>query len=184
VEKEEKAVRVKDLMTRNVISISVKKSVMEAASVMTEAGISAVLLKSGNEFTGVITDHDIISKVVALGLDPREVMAGEVMSSPLITISEEASVEEAAEKMRDNNIRRLIVKNKLRVAGIISESDLVRVAPELHFLIREHCRLEVRRPSVVENGELGFAGFCEECGNYSEDLKNVNGRWFCEECIT
>jgi CBS domain-containing protein len=184
VEKEEKAVRVKDLMTRNVISISVKKSVMEAASVMTEAGISAVLLKSGNEFTGVITDHDIISKVVALGLDPREVMAGEVMSSPLITISEEASVEEAAEKMRDNNIRRLIVKNKLRVAGIISESDLVRVAPELHFLIREHCRLEVRRPSVVETGEVGFAGFCEECGNYSEDLKNVNGRWFCEECIT
>jgi CBS domain-containing protein len=184
VEKEEKAVRVKDLMTRNVISISVKKSVMEAASVMTKAGVSAVLLKSGNEFAGVITDRDIISKVVALGLDPKEVMAGEVMSSPLITISEEASVEEAAEKMRDNNIRRLVVENKLRVAGIISESDLVRVAPELHFLIREHCRLEVRRPSVAEAGEVGFAGFCEECGNYSEDLKNVNGRWLCEECIT
>jgi len=184
VEKEEKVVRVKNLMTRNVISISVEKSVMEAASVMTEASISSVLLKSGNEFTGIITEHDIISRVVALGLDPKEVMAGEVMSSPLVTIDEEASIEKAAEQMRDNKIRRLVVKNELGVVGIISESDLVRVTPEIHFLIREHCRLEVRRPSVVEPGEVGFAGFCEECGNYSENLRNVNGRWLCEECRT
>jgi len=55
VEKEEKAVRVRDLMTRNVISISVEKSVMEAASVMTEEGISSVLLKSGDEFLSIST---------------------------------------------------------------------------------------------------------------------------------
>ncbi len=83
-------------------------------------------------------------------------MVGEVLSSPLITISEDTSVEEAAEKMRDNKIRRLLVKNELGVVGIVSESDIVRVEPELHLLIREKARLEVYQTGSVVNRKSSF----------------------------
>ena len=109
-------------------------------------------------------------------------MVGEVMSSPLITISEDSSVEEAAEKMRDNKIRRLVVKNELSVIGIISESDIVRVEPEFHLLIREKTRLDAFKTGNRGNRITSFAGFCEDCENYSEDLEKVSGRWICEEC--
>ena len=121
---------------------------------------------------------------MSLGLDPRDMIVGEIMSKPLITIGEDASVDEAAEKMRDNKIRRLIVKAERSIVGIISESDIVRVEPDLHFLIREHSRLELRPSSTVEPREISFAGFCEECENYSENLENIDDRWLCEECRT
>lgn len=181
LERDEEIVRVKDLMTRNIVSVSSETSVMEAARIMTTRDISSVLIKSGDDFTGILTDRDIMSKVVALGLDPNDIMAGEIMNSPLITISEDTSIDEAAEKMRDNRIRRLVVINKRGVIGIISESDIVRVEPELHLLIREHSRLELRPFSAIEE-KKSFGGFCEECGNYSEDVENISGRWLCEEC--
>lgn len=182
MERDEENIRVSDLMTRDVVSISSETSVMEAAKIMTTRDISSVLVKSGGAFTGILTDRDIMGNVVALGLDPNEIMSGEVMSSPLITIGEDASIDEAAEKMRDNGIRRLVVMAEGGVAGMISESDIVRVEPELHLLIREHSRLKLR-PSRDEE-KRHFSGFCEECNNYSEDLENISGRWLCEECRT
>jgi len=171
-------------MTRNIVSISSETSVMEVARMMTTRDISSILIKSGDYFVGILTDRDILSKMVALGLDPNDIMAGEIMSSPLITISEDASIDEAAKKMRENKIRRLVVINKRDIAGIISESDIVRVEPELHLLIREHSKLELRPSRDIEERKRIFAGFCEECDNYSEDLENINGRWLCDECRT
>jgi CBS domain-containing protein len=182
LELDEENVRVKDLMTRNIVNISPETSVIEATRMMTTRDISSVLIKSGDAFIGILTDRDVMSKVVALGLDPNDIMSEEIMSSPLITINEDTSIDEAAKKMRDNRIRRLVVINKKGVVGIISESDIVRVEPELHLLIREHSRLELRPSGTIEEEKRSFAGFCEECGNYSEDLENISGRWLCAEC--
>ncbi len=174
--------KVKDLMTKNVISLPMEKSVADIALEMAKKDVSAMLLKSGDTFVGILTDRDIIKKVIALGLNPKNVRGGEVMSSPLISISENVSVQEAADKMRDNKIRRLVVKRKGNVVGIISESDIVRVEPELHFLIREHSRLGVGKVSPMEPRGVILEGYCEECENYSGDLKKVNGKWLCDEC--
>ena len=175
--------RVKDLMTKNVISVSTRENIMNVALVMTVNDISSVLLKSEDKFVGIMTDRDIISKIVALGLNPKEIVAGEVMTSPLTSISEDASVQESAEKMREKKIRRLVVRNKKEeVVGIISESDIVKVEPELHFLIRERSRLGIGKISPLEPRQQLIEGYCEECKNYSEDLKNVSGRWLCEDC--
>jgi CBS domain-containing protein len=182
--RDNEVVRIRDVMSRNIVYISLGTSVMEAAKIMTTKDISSILIKSGNEFVGIITDRDIISMVVALGLDAKDIIVGEIMSKPLITINKNACIDEAAEKMRDNKIRRLIVKNKGDIVGIISESDIVRIEPDLHLLIREHSRLKMHPSSTIESRERMFSGFCEECQNYSEDLINIDGRWFCEECRT
>ena len=174
--------RIRDLMTRNIIWLSMEKSVVDAAIEMNKRDISSVLLKSGDEFVGIVTDRDIIDKVVAQDLNPRGVRLAEVMKSPLISISDDASVQEAAEKMRNNKIRRLVVKNKEQVVGIISESDIIRVEPELHFIIRERSRLGLGRLSPLEPQRQLISGICEDCKNYSEDLRNINGKWLCQEC--
>jgi signal-transduction protein with cAMP-binding, CBS, and nucleotidyltransferase domain len=149
---------------------------------MDENGVSSVVVKEGNEFSGMITERNIISRVVSKGLDPQKIKVSEVMSTPLITISPDATIEEAARKMRDNKIRRLLVEENHQKIGIIAESDIVRVDPELHFLIREKSKLEAQFPSPTESQEVTLSGFCQDCENYSDDLRNVNGRWLCEEC--
>jgi CBS domain-containing protein len=183
VERREAVLKVRDLMSSNLVSVKAEESVIAAARLMDEKNISSILVKDENEFLGILTDHDIISRVVSKGVDPRKARVSDVMSFPLIAISAEATVEEAAEKMRINRIRRLIVEENHQKTGIISESDMVRVAPELHFLIREHSKLQAQL-SPTEPPQVTLAGFCEECGNYSDDLRNVNGKWLCEECTS
>ena len=73
---DEPVLKVRDLMTRDLITIQVKDSIREVAGVMTEKGVSSVIVKDGNDFSGMITDHDIISKVVPKWLNPREVKVG------------------------------------------------------------------------------------------------------------
>ena len=180
LERDEKIITVKDLMTQNIISILPETSVVEATRIMSARDISSILIKTGDDYVGIFTDRDVMRKVVASGLDPNDTVVREIMSSPLITISEDAGIEEAAEKMRDRKIRRLVVINEGAVVGIISESDIARVEPELHLLIREHSKLQLHPSSYTEDRK-GFAGFCEECNNYSS-LENVNGRWLCKEC--
>jgi len=175
------ALKVKDLMTTPLISIDEEDAVIEAARPMEEKNISSVLAKHGEEFSGMITDRDIIRRVVSKGLDPTKVKVREVMSSPLITISEEATVDDAANKMKENKVRRLVVERNHQKVGIIAESDIIRIDPELHFLIRERSKLEARL-TPAEPRRVVLAGPCEECENYSSELRNVDGTWLCEDC--
>jgi signal-transduction protein with cAMP-binding, CBS, and nucleotidyltransferase domain len=175
--------RVKDLMTENIISVDGEDSVMDAARLMSEKGLSSLAVRNESEhiLQGIITDRDIVNRVVAKGLDPTRVKVREVMVSPLITISEEATVDDAANKMKENKVRRLVVEKNHQKVGIIAESDIIRIDPELHFLIRERAKLEAK-PSFTEPSRLLLAGFCEECENYSGELRNISGMWLCEEC--
>jgi len=176
-------VKVEDLMTQTLISLDENQSVMEAARIMTQRNVSSVLVSCQSEICGIITDHDIISQVVARGFDPNKVKATRVMSRPLKTISDKVGIDEAAKKMADEKVRRLIVVRNSKIVGIIGESDIIRIEPELHFLIREQSKLKPNlQPS--EGRETIQGGYCEECGNYSPLLKKVEGRWLDEDCNT
>ena len=177
---DEKIITVKDLMTRGIISVLPETTVVEAVKVMSNRDISSILVMTEGKYVGIFTDRDVMKKVVALGLDPKVTKVKDIMNTPLITISEDTGIEAAAEKMRDSKIRRLVVKNDVDVVGVISETDIARVEPELHLLIREHTRLQLPSSNYSDEGE-NFTGFCEECNNYSS-LENNNGRWLCQEC--
>jgi CBS domain-containing protein len=176
---DERIIPVKDIMTRNIISVSPTSNVVEASKTMTQRGISSLLIKNGETYVGIFTDRDVMKRVVAVGLDPSTTEVREIMSSPLITIGLDAGVEDAAMRMREAKIRRLVVEDDAEVVGIVSESDIARIQPELHLLIREHSRLELS--SHGEGTGERFGGYCEDCGNYS-DLAKTGGRWLCKEC--
>ena len=181
-EEDSPIVKVRDLMTETLISLSSDESAMEAAKIMTKRRVSSVLVSCHREICGIITDHDIISRVVARGLDPNNVKAASVMSSPLITIADNEGIDVAAKKMAAVKVRRLIIEREGKIVGIIGESDIIRIEPELHFLIRERSKL---KPKLnITQQHIILAGYCEECGNYSSGLRKVEGRWLDEECTT
>jgi len=175
-----KELSVGDVMTRGVICVDEDDTVKIAAEVMGKNDISAVIVVRKGEGIGIVTEKDIISKIVAENKNPMTVKISEVMTTPLITIEPGADIDDAARIMRDKEIRRLLVKEKGKVIGVISEFDIVKVEPALHLLIQEHAKWDIS--TAMAAGEGMIAGICESCENYTDSLTSFDGRLICEEC--
>jgi CBS domain-containing protein len=173
-------ITVREAMTRGVICVDANDTVEEAAEVMKRNDIGGVIVTKGGEGLGVITERDIICKVVAMKKDPSAIKVGKVMSSPLITVKPSMSIDDAAKIMRDKDVRRLVVFDKDRIIGVLSEFDIVKIEPTLHLLIREQSDWKLHDAHAATEGSV--AGLCEACENYSDALANVDGRLLCDEC--
>ena len=98
---------------------------------MKDLGAVIVQNKAGKSI-GIITERDIVKRVVAKNLKPDTVKAKEIMTTPLVTIEPEATISDAARRMTRLDIRRLGVIYKGNLVGIISSKDILGVMPELH----------------------------------------------------
>lgn len=123
-EKEEKKVR--DVMSSPVVSVLPTDSVFEAASKMMSHGVGAVVIESGGRPEGIVTERDLIRRVLIEGKDPKKVACREIMSKPLVTIDPEASILKAITLMKEKEIRRIVVVKGGRTVGIVTEKELIR----------------------------------------------------------
>jgi len=106
---------------RSKTTVPSEASIVEVAEVMTSRDVGSVLVTVKGKEMGILTERDLTRKVVAKGLDPKSAIAREIMSSPLLTISQDAPLREAAETMSKMRVRRLpVVDEKGKVVGIIS----------------------------------------------------------------
>ncbi len=141
----EVSIKVGDIMTTNVIGAKPGDSIERIAKLMYANRIEAIVIigkDKGKDKNGIITSKDVVYKVVAKGKDPKEVIAKDIMTNGIITISPNNTIDEAATLMRRYDIRRLPVANeKKEIVGIITESDIARISPELHVLISEGSRI-------------------------------------------
>ncbi len=171
-----------DAMTRGVICVDVEDTVRKAAEVMKKNDISGVVVTKKGDGVGVVTERDIICKIVAEGRRPDDITVRQIMTSPLITIQPDADIDDAARLMRDKDVRRLVVSEKGRIIGVISEFDIVKIEPALHTIIKETYNWQIHQAHAAAEGYV--AGVCESCENYSEKLTNYDGRMICAECRT
>ena len=118
--------KVKELMQNRLVSIPVNATIQEAAKLMAEASIGSILVTEHDKFIGIVTERDLLKKVVALGLDPRKELVKNVMSSPLITINSEEDIESANRLMEKHNIRRLPITIDDKIEGIITSRTILR----------------------------------------------------------
>ncbi|MFH1056139.1 MAG: CBS domain-containing protein [Candidatus Altiarchaeota archaeon] len=174
-------ITVGDAMTRGVICVDAKDTVQEAAEVMKKNDISAVIVTKKGDGVGIITERDIICKIVAVNKNPKKVRIGDVMTSPLVTVKPSASIDDAARAMRNKDIRRLVVSDKGRIIGVLSEFDIVKLEPALHLLIREQSRWDISEAHAATEGYV--TGVCENCDNYSDKLAIYEGKLLCDECM-
>jgi CBS domain-containing protein len=119
-------IRVGELISGRLIYIGSENNVIKAAILMRENNISSLLVKHKGDFVSIVTEKDIINKVVAEELYPGDVKVGDIMSKDLFTVSKNESIEEAAKLMRKKGVRRLVVLEDKRIVGIITETDIAK----------------------------------------------------------
>lgn len=107
------------------ILVSQDETVKNAAKMMSEKKLGAVIVSSGNDALGIVTEWDILSRVVAQGKDPNKTVVREVMSSPVISVSPSLTTGEAIKLMAKNRIRRLVVKDGKILLGVVTLSQVV-----------------------------------------------------------
>ncbi len=176
---------VKEVMTREVCTIRKSDSVHTLAKRMVEYGVgSAVVIENGKPI-GIVTEKDLISKIVARNRTPAKVKIEEVMTHPIITITPHTSLREAAMIMIKRGIRRLpVVDNSGNLVGIITDNDILSVSLDLGEFAALLTENAVGYSDVVTETaeEESYAGICEKCGKYTDRLISINGLNMCEDC--
>ncbi len=121
-----------DVMKTPVISVETTATVMEAMHLMRQKVVSSVLVtpkvKGGQ--AGIMTQRDIMSKVVTKGKDAKKLKVRQVMSSPLVTVPPDCSLRDAAKLMVKRNIRRVLVAEGGKIIGIVSDTDIFSAVEE------------------------------------------------------
>jgi CBS domain-containing protein len=117
--------KVKDFMTQGVLTIDSKRTVGEAAELMSQKEVGDVVVTEGESPRGIVTERDFVRRVIAKRR-PLDTKISDVMSTPLIMIEPDASLGEAARKMVNNRIRRLPVVERHKLVGILVVSDFAR----------------------------------------------------------
>jgi CBS domain-containing protein len=173
-------VTVHDAITSSVITADPKTTVADAAVLMSRFKIGSIVIKSKTGPEGLITESDIIEKVVAKNIMASEINIGQIMTKNLILIDPGSELNQAARLMAKNNIRRLPVVNNGSLVGILTSTDVLMVSPELTELLVENARMENQREYL--DSEKSVPGTCELCGNYVEYLDVFDGKFLCEEC--
>jgi CBS domain-containing protein len=173
---------VRDVMSSPVVTMDENSSSNIAAAAMDKNDLGCVIVtnKAGKSI-GIITERDLVIRVLAKNLKPDTVKAKEIMTTPLVTIEPDATISEAARRMSRLDIRRLGVIYKGNLVGIITSKDIIDVMPELIEIIQERSRIE-GAARTEETEEVPLSGYCDRCNIYSESLKERNGQNICDEC--
>src|SRR5215212_8962654 len=121
--------RVSDILRgkgRDVLKIEATATVFDAVKRMVEANVGSILVTDGGQIVGIMTERDYLRKITLEGRTSRETQVGEIMSSPLVYVTPQTSIEECMAVMTDRRIRHLPVVDEEDVVGVISIGDVVK----------------------------------------------------------
>ena len=172
-------IKVKDVMSKPIITIEENKTAKEAGKLMKKARKGCLIITKKRKPVGIISDSDLIKRVIATDKKASKVVLRTIMSKPLVTVSPGDNILVAVRKMRKSNIHRLPVLEKGKVIGLLSLSDIAKTSPEMIDLLEY--RLKMRESPLKLEDEF-TSGICDSCGNYNEELQSVNDKWLCEDC--
>lgn len=114
------------MMTRDIRTIAPDATLTEAARLMRDTRVGALLVSAQGTYVGVVSEADLVRKAMAAGLDPAQERVRAVMSSPVITIEIDRSAHDASDLMAEKGIRHLAITQDGQVVGVISVRDLLR----------------------------------------------------------
>ncbi len=170
---------VKDVMSKPVITIEENKTAKDAALLMKKTRRGCLIITEKRKPVGIISDSDLIKRVVAANVKASQIKLDAIMSKPLVTVSPDDDIVVAVRKMKKNNIHRLPVITNGKIVGLLSLSDIARTSPEMADLLEYRLKMKEFEPVIKE---AATSGICEICGNYSDNLKSDDDQWVCEIC--
>ncbi len=183
---------VSDVMSRRLITADVSETADRIGKIMADASVGCIIITKDTHPIGIVTERDLVIKLISKNKQPSKVKAQDIMSSPLITIPPDKSVELASREMARRRIRRLPVVQGKKLIGLLSDMDLLSVSSELNEILRDIIRQnnpegdtgetipdwekEQKSPSVF------IQGICEVCQSFQESLENIDGAFVCMRC--
>ncbi|MGD9395050.1 MAG: CBS domain-containing protein [Candidatus Thorarchaeota archaeon] len=174
---------VRDIMSVNVVTMPPDATIFEVASSMNKMDIGSIIIADQDRPLGIITEADIVRRVIADEKDAKTTAARDIMSSPIIHVEPGTALTEAMRVMARSNIRRVAVLRNDSLAGIITSRDLLRWSPELIDILVESLRLRNEGAKYEEDAEdIAYGGECDSCGEYSTELIEEDGDYLCENC--
>jgi CBS domain-containing protein len=159
---------VKDEMNKNVKTVSPDESVRDAAEKMAKYWMGSVVVTENDAVVGIMTERDIMKKVIVAGMDPRKTKVKDIMTKEVITIDENKNLSDAVGIMKAHDIKKLPVTRNGKLAGIITTTDIITAMDEnikegmtgldsyrdLKVLVRRHA-IDLRR-EMEKNHVLTF----------------------------
>ena len=147
---------VRDVMARRVLLVEATSSAKNSARMMNKFSVSSLIVSSEGDIVGIVTERDILTRVVASGQNPEEVTVREIMSEPIIVVNPDTPLEQAVQIMLMERIKKLPVMDKdgekVKLVGILSMTDVARIQPQLIEKIKNLTQKD--DPETM--AELGF----------------------------
>lgn len=134
-------IMVRDVMAKNVKTVKTDDTVHAAVKKMNKFDIGSVIVTASGRPVGIITETNIMRRIVGPRMDPATIWAKDIMTGPLITIDPNADLTEAAKLMAKNNINRLPVMEGNKLVGLISSTDIVKANPTQLSILEELLRV-------------------------------------------
>ncbi len=178
-------VKVREIMKTSVKIIGPKETIYDAAKTMTNNRVGClIIVENGDEPTGIVTESDVTT-VVARGLDPKKVRIADLKKDKitkrqkLITAKPGDNILDVTKIMVKNGIKRIPVVENGKLKGIIADKEILLISPELIEIMSEKLK---NRISIVPGPNETISGMCEDCGGYSDRLRQSVNRWVCPNC--
>ena len=121
---------IKEVMTSQVKTCEPDTTVIEAAKVMAKEDVGPVPIVEQGRLTGIVTDRDIVVRVVAEGRDPSSTTVGEIASRDLVTVSPDDDLDAALKQLAQSQVRRIPVVEGDRLVGIVAQADIARLGSD------------------------------------------------------
>ena len=116
--------QIRDIMEKNVVTIEDDKTALDAARLISEKDVSFLVIMKNNIPIGVLSESDFVKRLAADDKKASEVIVSEIMSSNFRWVEPETEIEDAIQKMLNNNIRRLVILDNSKLVGVITQTDL------------------------------------------------------------
>jgi len=175
-----KDIIVEEVMSKNPRTGTSDMTAQAAAKLMKQEKVGSLVIIEDGSPVGIITEKDLMEKIVAEGKSAKTIKVKDLMSSPLVTIGPQATLEDAAKKMSTMRLRRLPVVSKGKLIGILTENDVLRLSPSLIEMTREWSKLGVG--GLTGTNPVFSSGYCDNCGLYSNELIVREGELLCSDC--
>jgi len=131
------SLKVEDVMVRDVVTIDENSTVREAADVMNKFEIGCLIAVKKGKAVGIITERDLLKRVVAEARDVNKTKVKAVMSSPMVVVEPSMNLEEAVKLMFQMKIKKLPVVEEKRLVGLVSLTDIARFQPQMIKILKQ-----------------------------------------------
>jgi CBS domain-containing protein len=132
---------VSDIMTKRVAAVPIDATAIEAARLMSCSNISCLAVTHEDKIAGILTEKDLLKRIVALQKDPTQTLVVDVMSLPVVTIPSNCSILDASKKMEAMHFHRLLVTDDKGICGVVTQTDIMRAVRRSSEVVESRHRI-------------------------------------------